>query len=99
MVFGAADGFDDAFADASDNRFFGRAADQALELGPDRNAGSGFQLNAVLANTVEGLTALDRVGTVDHLGIDAGLDGVEHISAGEIDGRRGFPGEIDTGFV
>src|SRR5260370_42281213 len=99
MVFGTADGFDDAFADASDNRFFGRATHQALELGPDRDARPRFQLNAVLANTIEGLPAFDGVGAVNDFGINAGLDGVEDITACQIDGGRSFPREVDTGFM
>ncbi len=42
MVLGRADGLDDALADAGDDRLLGGPADQAVELGPHRDAGPGL---------------------------------------------------------
>ena len=38
-----------------------------------------------------------RVGAIDHLRINAGLHGVEHVAAGQIDGRGAIEIEIDVG--
>ena len=96
---GRADGLDDALADAGDDRLLGRPADQPLELGPHRHAGLGPELNAVAADGVEGLPALGRVGAVDDLRIDAGLDGVEDVAAGQVDGGGRLPRQVDAGLV
>ena len=53
VVVGRADGADDAFADAGDDRFFGRPADQLLQVRPHRDAGPHLELNAVLGHGVE----------------------------------------------
>ena len=34
-------------------------------------------------------------GAVDHLGIDAGLHGLEHVAAGQVDGRGQLEVEVD----
>ena len=99
VVLGAADGLDDALADAGDDRLLGGAADQAVELGPHRDAGPGLELNAVLAHAVERGPALGRIGAVDDLGIDAGLDGLEDVAAGQVDGGGDPPGQIHAGLV
>ena len=99
MMFGAADRLNDAFADASDDSFFGRPTDQALELRPDRDACSGLELNAVFANTVKSLPAFDRIGAVDDLRINAGFNCVEYVTAGQVNGGSRLPGQIDTGLM
>ena len=38
-----------------------------------------------------------RVGAVDHLRIDAGLHGVEHVAAGQVDGRGPVEIQVDVG--
>ena len=53
VVLGRADGLDDALADAGDDRLLGGPADEAVELGPHRDAGPGLELDAVLADAVE----------------------------------------------
>ena len=57
------------------------------------------KLDAVLADAVERGPALGGVGAVDDLGIDAGLDGVEDVAAGQVDGRRRPPGQVHAGLV
>ena len=94
-----ADGLDDALADAGDDGFLGGAADEAVELGPHRDAGPGLELNAVLADAVERRPALGRVGAVDDLGVDAGLDGVEDVAAGQVDGGGRPPRQVHAGLV
>ena len=84
---GRADGADDAFADAGDDRLFGRAADQLVEVRPHGDAGLHLELNAVLGDGVERLAACRVLRrAVDHLGIDARLHGLEHVAAGQVDG-------------
>ena len=39
------------------------------------------------------------VGAVDHLGIDAGLHGFQHVAPGQVDGRRLVEVEIQVGAV
>ncbi len=100
MAVARPDGRDDSLADAGDDRFFGRPADQLGQVGAHGHAGAGLELNAVLCNPVEGRSrTAARVRTVDHLGADAGLDGFEHVSTGQVDGRRRFPVEVDLGAV
>src|SRR5258708_22490917 len=82
-VGGGADGFDDALADASDDRFFGGPADEAFELGSHGHSGFATELNAVAANGVEERPALGRVGAIDDFRIDAGADGVENVAPGK----------------
>ena len=95
----AADGRDDALADAGDDRLLRGAADQPLDVRPDRHAGLGPELNAVLGHGVDGLLALFRIGAVDHLRIDAGLNRVEDIASGQVDGRGRLERQIDVGAV
>ena len=99
VVLGRADGVDDAFADAGDDRFFGGPADQALDVGAHGDAGFDVKLNAVLGDAVDGWLAEVRIGHVDDLGIHAGLHGIENIAAGQVDRGGGLPGKIDVGLV
>ena len=98
-MLGAADGLDDAFADAGDDRLLRRPADEPIELGPHGDAGAGPQLDAVPAHAVERGPALGRIGAVDHLGIDAALDGFVDVAAREVDGGGDVPGQVDAGLV
>ena len=50
---GRADRADDAFADAGDDRLFGRTADQLIQVGPHGDPRLDLQLNAVLGDGVE----------------------------------------------
>ena len=51
-----------------------------------------------MALSVARLRALG-VGAIDHLGVDAGLHGVQHVAAGQVDGRRLVEIEVDVGAV
>src|SRR5207249_9163915 len=99
VMLGAADRFDDSLTDAGNDGFFGGAADETIQLGAHRDAGSGLELDAVLADAVQGRPTLGRIGTVNDLGVDAGFDGVEDVAAGQIDGRGDPPRQIDPGLV
>ena len=37
------------------------------------------------------------IGTIDHLGIDAGAHGVDHVAAGQVDGRGPVEVQVDVG--
>ena len=87
MRLGRADRADDALAHAGDDRLFGGPADQLSQVGPHRHPGLDLQLDAVLRHAVERLPAAAAAGAVDHLGIDAGLHGLQHVAAGQVDGR------------
>ena len=57
-----------------------------------------FSSTPFLAIALErGLAARVGVGAVDHLGIDAGLDGVEHVAAGQVDGGGAVEIQVDVG--
>jgi hypothetical protein len=87
------------FADAGDDRFLGGSADQAFDVGAHGDAGFDFQLDAVLGHAVDAVAAHGGAGDVDHFRIHAGLHGIENVAAGQIDGGRGLPGQIDVGLV
>ena len=68
-----------------------------VEVRPHRDAGLDLELDAVLGHGVERLAARARVGAVDHLRIDARLHGLEHVAAGQVDGRG--PLEVESRIV
>jgi hypothetical protein len=72
---------DHTFADARDDRFLTRAADQPIDVGPHGDASHRDQLNTVLGDG-------GNPRGFDHLGNHRHLDGFEHVTAGEIDGGR-----------
>ncbi len=82
----------DALADAGDDRLLARAADEPLDVGPQRHARDGTHLDAVLGD------GRDR-RRLDDLGVDRHLDGLEHVAAGQIDGGRALEGQVDVGLV
>ena len=43
------------------------------------------------------LRDLPGIGAVDHFRIHAGLHGVEHVAAGQVDGGRAVEVEVDVG--
>ena len=56
-----------------------------------------LQLDAVAGNGAERrLFRFLRIGAVDHFRIDARLHGVEHVAAGQVDGRCAIEVEIDV---
>ena len=81
MRLGGADGGDDALADARDDGFFARAADQAFDVGADGYAGLRPQLDAVLGDGGDHRR-------LDNLGVDAHLDGLQHVAARQVNGAR-----------
>ena len=98
MILGRADRRDDALADAGDDRFLGRPADELRQVRPHRHAGPHQQLDAVLGHGAQRRAArFLRVGAVDHLRIDARPHRVEHVAAGQVDRRRPVEVEVDVG--
>ena len=96
---GRAQGADDALADAGDDRLFGGPADQLLQVRPHRHPGLDLHLDAVLGDAVEGFAAGAPRGAVDHLGIDAGLHGLQHVAAGQVDGGRQLEIQFELGLA
>ena len=96
---GRADGADDSFAHPGNDRLFGGPADDLPQVRPHRYPGLDLQLDSVLGHAVERFSAAAADGTVDHLGIDAGLDGFEHVSSGQVDGGRQLEVEVQLGLV
>ena len=45
------------------------------------------------------MRALVGIGAVDDLGVDAGLHGLEHVAAGQVDGGGLLEGQVDVGLV
>ena len=82
-----ADGSDDSLADAGDDRLFRGAANEPLNIRPDGHPGLGPELNTILGHGVDGVFTLFRIGAINHLGIDAGLNRIQDIASGQIDGR------------
>jgi hypothetical protein len=55
---------------------------------------------AMIVSSVERRAArAARVGAIDHLGVDARLHGLEHVTPGQVDGGRRVPVEVDAGAV
>jgi hypothetical protein len=94
-----ANGVDDALAHACDDRLVGRPAHEPVEVGPDRDLGLDFQLDAVLGHAVDRLASGTGVGTRNDLGIDAGLHGLEDVAAGQVDRRGPLVRQRDVGAV
>ena len=87
MRFGRADRADDPFADTGDDGFFTCPTDQLIEIRPHGDAGLDLELNAILGDGVEGRSFGLSARTVDHAGINAGLDRFENVAACQVDGR------------
>ncbi|CDF05728.1 unknown [Megasphaera elsdenii CAG:570] len=86
MVPCRADAGDDAFADAGDDRRFTGTADEAVDVGADRDPGPDLQFDAVLGDSRD-----ER--RFDDFRIDAHLDGFQDVAAGQVDGAGPFKGQ------
>ena len=92
MALGGADGGHDALAHARQDRFLAGAADQLLDIGAYGDARLGDQLDAVLRHGRDGRG-------VDDLGVNRHLHGLEHVAAGQVDGRGHLEVQGDVGLV
>ena len=92
MAGGRTDGGDDAFADAGQDGLFAGTTDKLFDVGAHGDASFGNQLDTVFGNSGDGRS-------VDDLGVDGGLDGVEHVATGKVDGGAGLEVEVHIGFV
>ena len=99
MIDRAADGRDNSLTDTRDDGLFGGSADESGDIGAYRYAGLDLELNAVLSNRIDGIASLSWIGTVDHLGVDAGLHGLNNIATGKVNRGGDLPGQIDIGSV
>ena len=97
VALGRADRRDDPLADPRDDRLLGGPADELRDVRADGDAGPDLQLDAVFGNGRQRRLAADLVRAVDDLRIDARLDGVEDVAAGQIDGAGPVEVEIDVG--
>ena len=84
VIDGRADGADDAFADARDDRRLARTADIAVEVRAHGDPRFDVELDAVLRDALE-----DR--RLDHLRVDRGLQRFEDVAAGEVDRGGALP--------
>ena len=82
----------DTLTYAGENSLLTGTADELLDIGPDSNPGLGYHLDTVLGDSRHGRS-------VDDLGVDRHLHGLEHIAAGEVDGSRHLEVEVDIGLV
>ena len=85
-------GGDDPFTHPRQDGFFTGAAYQPVDIGPNRNTGKGFQLDAVLGHGC-------NQRCLDDLGVDTHLNGLQHIPSGQIDCSSPIEYEIDVGFI
>src|SRR5687768_17080041 len=86
-------------SDAGDDRFLGCTADEALDVRPHRHPRLDLELNAVLGDGVDGVAAHGGAGHVNYLRVHAGLNGLEDVAPGEIDGGGAGPGKLDARLV
>ena len=86
MGLGGSHGGDDALAHPGDDGLFARAAYQAVDVGPHRDLGLTFQLDAVDGH------GGDHRG-FDDLGVDAHLHRFQHVAAGQVDGGGPLEGQ------
>ena len=98
---GRSDGGHDAFADAGDDRFLSRAANETFQMRAHGHPRLGFDDDAVFGHAVDGDFAGGGVRAVDDLRVDGGLHCFEHGLAGafgrEVDGAGAVEVEAEAG--
>ena len=88
---GRTDGRDDTLAYAGQHGVFAGTTHQLPDVGTHRYAGLGYQLYTVLGH------GGNRRG-VDYLGVYRHLHSLEHVAAGQVDGRCHLEAQVDVGF-
>ena len=78
----------DTLAYTGDNGFFACAADKPCDVGADGNSCFYAQFDTVFSDSRD-------CGSFDDFGIDAYLNGIEHVSAGKVDGFRRAKRQVD----
>ena len=100
---GRADGGHNAFADAGDDGFFRRAANETLQMRAHGHTRLGLDDDAVLGHPVNGDFAGGGIRTVDDLRINGGFHGFEDGFAGafgrQINGASAVELKADAGLV
>jgi hypothetical protein len=99
VAFGRANGGDNSLPYAGDDRFFCGPSDKLCQVSAHSHPGTDAEFDPVLGDSAKSCLGGGRIGAIDNLGIDAGLDGVEHIAAGEVDGGGTVEVEVDIGAV
>ena len=92
MALSRTDGSDDTFTDAGEDGLFTGTANELLDVGAHGDAGFGDKLDTVLGHG-------GPRRRVNDLGVDGGLDGLEHVATGEIDGCGSVEVEVHVGLV
>ncbi len=100
VILGRADGVDDAFADAGDDRFL-RLLRRPGSLMFVRTVTRAFTLSWMPSWRRRRWSAapIGGFGHVDDLWVHAGLHGIENVAAGQVDRGGRLPGQIDIGLV
>ena len=83
-------------ADACDDSFLGGTANQLVDVGSHGHASAGFQQNSVACHRIKRHLTFASIRAIDHFRIDAGSDGFENITTGEVNCLSGLPVEIDV---
>ena len=78
VIFGTADGGDDTFADAGDNRGFTGAADEPVDIRADGNAGFDFEFDTVFSDG-------GNYRRLDNFRVDAHLNCFKNVAPCQID--------------
>ncbi len=86
------DGRHDAFANAGDNRLFAGTTDELLDAGAHGNTGNGVQLDTVKGHC-------GNLRGRDDLRVHGHLHGLEHVTAGKVDGGCFLEVELDVCLV
>ena len=89
VAFARADGRNDAFAYTSQHRVFACTTHQLADVGTNRHARLGDELDAVLGYGGHGRS-------VDDLGVDRHLNGFEDVAPRQVDGGGHLEGQVDV---
>src|SRR5207247_1130006 len=98
-----ADGGDNAFADARDDRLFRRTTDETVQVRADGHARLGLYDDAVLGHTVDRDFARRGIRTINDFRVDRRFhrfeDGLAGLLSGEVNGASAVELEVDSGLA
>ena len=94
-----ADRRDDTLADARDDGFFGRPADEPCDVRSHRDPRLGFELNPVFGHRVDRGLARSGKRNVNHLRVDGSFHCLEDVAPRQVDRRCSLPRQGDLGSV
>ena len=88
---------DDPFAHSGDDRVFSRTTDEPFQIGTNRDSRSNAKLDTVFGDSAQScLVRLFGVGAVDHFGINARLNRIQHVTSRKVDCRSSVEVEVDV---